>query len=193
MSQSSKEKILTAAENCFFQHGYQKTNMSLVSKYSGFSRVTVHKHFCTKKHLLRAVFRNHYESNLSKVEKHIAENPEYTPWQAIEYMTEIMAHPIFERISDLYILEDLEKACKEHGEDIRIEMKASLVAFMKKHIDRGVSEGSLCLDKVGIDSQELALLLDNSLEGIILNTQIKKTRTHVDAMFKVYKVATLPN
>lgn len=193
MSVSTKDKILESAENCFFQHGYQKTNMSLVSKYSGYSRVTVHKHFCTKKHLLRAVIRNYFESNLENVEKHIEQHPEYTAWQAIEHLTEIMAHPIFERISDQYVLEDLDKACNEHANDIKLEMKQNMIAYIKKHIDRGIVEKEICLQQVGIDSLELATLLDNSLEGIIINTSLDKTKVHIDAMFKVYKASTTAN
>lgn len=192
MSETTKEKIIESAEHCFYQFGYQKTNMSLVSKYSGFSRVTVHKHFCTKKHLLRAVFKNHIESNLHSVEQHIEHHPEYTAWQAVEHLTEIIAHPIFERINDQYVLEDLDKACTEHASDLRTEMKQKMISYIKKHIDKGIEDKTICLDAVGIDSLELATLLDNSLEGIVMNTALDKTKVHIEAMFKVYKASTKP-
>jgi len=192
MPTNTKEKILESAENCLFQHGYQKTNMSLVSKYSGFSRVTVHKHFCTKKHLLRAVVSNYFESNFKMVEQHIEAHPEFTAWQAIEYLIEVMAHPIFERINDQYVLEDLDKACNENANDIKLEMQQKKISYIQKHIDRGIEENEISLDKVGINSLELAILLNNSLEGIIKNTDLNKTKAHINAMFQVYKASTSP-
>jgi len=192
MSKPTQDKILKSAEDCFFQHGYQRTNMSLVSKYSGFSRVTVHKHFCTKKHLLRAVVENFFKSNLDTTEKHLQQHPEYSAWQAIEHLTEIMAHPIFERINDQYVLEDLDKACNEHANEIKLEMKQKMIAFIKKHIDRGIANNEICLDKVDIDSLELATLIDNSMEAVVINTALDKTKMHIDALFRVFKASTQP-
>lgn len=192
MSNSTKEKILESAESCFFQHGFQRTNMSLVSKYSGFSRVTVHKHFCTKKNLLRAVILNYFQSKMEEVEKHIEQHPEYTAWQAIEYWNDILSHPIFEQINDQYILEDLNQACNEHAYDIKLEMKQKMIAFIKKHIDRGIEDNEICLSKVGVDSLELATLIDNSMEAVVMNTALDKTKIHVNALFRVFKASTNP-
>lgn len=188
----TQEKILASAEQCFFQHGYQKSNMSLVSKYSGFSRVTVHKHFCTKKQLFREVVRRYFETNLQAFEEQIEHKSHYSAWQAIHYLTEVMLHPMFEQIGDQFVLEDLDQACQQYANDIKNEMKQNMILHIKHHIDRGIEDNMISLNDLEMDSLELATLLDNSLEGVIINTDIEKTRKHINAMLKVYQVATQP-
>ena len=49
--------------DCFFQHGYGAANISMVSRYVGISRVTIHKQFKSKELLFRAVVEQHFQQN----------------------------------------------------------------------------------------------------------------------------------
>ena len=51
----TEQKVLAGARQCFFQHGYKASNMTLISEHAGLSRATVHKYLKNKDDAFRKV------------------------------------------------------------------------------------------------------------------------------------------
>ena len=53
MVRTTREQILSAAENCFLQFGPRKTSMEEIAHHAGLARATVYLHFANKQSLYR--------------------------------------------------------------------------------------------------------------------------------------------
>ena len=55
----SVEKLISSAQECFFQHGYCAANVSLIGRYAGISRATIYKNFSSKEEIITMTATNH--------------------------------------------------------------------------------------------------------------------------------------
>lgn len=193
MSKTSKEIILESARQCFFQFGYQKTSMSLISDYSGFSRVTVHKHFKTKKELFRALIRQHFDSALARYNQYLKQNPQAPVWEAVAHLIDVVTEPVFTDIKDPFIFHDIDHATRQVAQDIKSETKSTTINLIKAQIERGIQEKEINLHKLSINSVELATLIARSIHGILINSENGEGKKYINGLLQTFKVATSTN
>ncbi|SDN22220.1 transcriptional regulator, TetR family [Desulfonauticus submarinus] len=65
--ESTRDKIITAAYNCFSEKGYLGTSTKEIAKVAGVSEITLFRHFGKKEGIFEAVIRNY--SILSELQK----------------------------------------------------------------------------------------------------------------------------
>ncbi len=190
MSKTSKEIILESARQCFFQFGYQKTSMSQISDYSGFSRVTVHNHFKTKQELFRILIQEHFTSGLAHYNDYLQQNPQCPVWDAIAHLIELMTEPVFTNIKDQQILNDLDHTTRQIANDIKTEMKDKKIDLIKVQIERGIQQQVISLDKLDTTAVELAKLIYSSIHGILINSEINTAEKYIKGLLQTFKIAT---
>lgn len=193
MSKTSKEIILESARQCFFQFGYQKTSMSLISEYSGFSRVTVHNHFKTKKALFRELIQEHFNNGFTRYHQYLDQNPQCPVWDAIAHLVELMTETVFTDIKDQFILNDLDHATHQVANDIKTEMKNKKVALIKEQVERGIQEKVISLKELNTTPVELTKLIYSSIHGILINSEINEGQKYIQGLLHTFKIATSTN
>lgn len=188
--QDTQAKIIDAAQQCFFQFGYKKTNMSLIGEYSGYSRVTVHKYFKNKTALLRSVLDQCMSHSMDEAHEFLEANPSNDYWMNIEHYMLIMAKTIFENIDDDYVIRDLSNAVHELAEDLLDEKKAKAIAFIQAEIEKGLADGTISLDKAKMSSLALAQLIDYSFAGVIHHGTIKEIKPQIHNLLRMCRLST---
>lgn len=187
----TQRKILKSAEQCFFQHGYTKANMSLVSEYAGISRVTIHKHFKNKEGLFRSVVNSCLTDSIELAEQILSESPAEDCWHNIERYMLTQANPIFENIKDQFVLKDLNNAVNEITEDILYAKKTEHVKFIEKQLLAAEEKGTVDLEPLQMSAHELAWLMKNSFSGLFMYAPLEELKSQMHALIRVYKHATL--
>ena len=186
----TQQKILKSAEQCFFQYGYSKTNMSLVSEYAGISRVTIHKHFKNKKGLFRSVVEVCLTESMETAKQILTNKPSEDCWHNIERYMLTQANPIFENIKDSHVLKDLNNAVNEVTEDILFEKKAENVEFIANQLVTAGEKGLIDLSSLEMSPQELGWLMENCFSGLFMYAPLDELKNQMHGLIRVYKHAT---
>lgn len=184
----TREQILQGARQCFFQHGYQKTTMTLVSDYAEFSRVTVHKHFKNKEDLFVAVLE---QEMTAKFEKAMSKVVEGAPaWENIEAYVVSIASTIFENIKDEHILKDLDHAFNHVGAETKVWTKKTIIDFIANQLELGEGNNELSLDQSKMTYQQMAELIDACFAGVFLNTPLEQIENQIRNLIRIFKLST---
>lgn len=102
---NTEQKILSAARQCFFQHGYKASTMTLISEYAGFSRATIHKYFNNKDDAFRQVLMQIKQQANDACQPIMKGDLEC--WQSISLIVQTWLKPTFEEAGDQRIINDL--------------------------------------------------------------------------------------
>jgi len=187
---NTKQEIVERALKCFSQFGYSKTNMSIISEYTGYSRVTVHKYFKNKNILFRSVVELCTKNSISSAESRVHEVQLSNPWDIIEEYLMAIGKKVFENVHDDYVLKDLQGAVHDVAKDIVDAKQALTIQFIQAELELGVKENLLDLESINTSAHELACLIDYSYYGIMRNATVQEIPNHVQRLIKVYRVAT---
>lgn len=188
MSDITREKILEGAKQCFFQHGYTKATITLISDYAGFSRVTVHKHFKNKEELFVAVFEAEMAHKLKLAKAATASN--LPIWQNIEQFLLSICSNVFENIKDQYILQDLHRAANHEGKEVKKRHQQIVIAFIQQQLEMGETRGEVSLSALGFSADRFALLIDTNFIGILMNAPFDQAKNLLQDQLKIYQQAT---
>jgi AcrR family transcriptional regulator len=190
ISNKTEQEIIELALKCFSQFGYSKTNMSIISEYTGYSRVTVHKYFKNKKILFRNVVQLCTKNSINEANSRMQEVQLTDPWRIIEEYLIAIGKKVFEHVQDDYILKDLHSAVHDVAKDIVDAKHAITIKFIANELEQGSKQDLLDLDSVDATAEELAYLINYSYYGIMRNAVVQEIPNHVHRLIKVYRKAT---
>lgn len=185
---SSTEKILIAATECFFQHGYAAANISMISRYAEVSRVTIHKQFKSKEALFRSVLQRYIVNNDELLAQYKKSSGEL--WSETEAFILKRCDGLFEEVSSVVVRTDLLHAGQSYCQDIiqanEIKVRESIIYRINKEI----TEQRMTLDKIDMSADELARLIEFAPFGLALSSQEEDSPAYVKQLIKVFKAAT---
>jgi len=187
----TQQKILKSAEECFFQYGYSKANMSLVSQYSGISRVTIHKHFKNKEGLFRSVVDSCLTESMAEATQSFIDNASEDCWFNIENYMLRQAKPVFDNIKDSHVLMDLNNAVNEITYDILYTKKVESVEFIANQLTAAQEKRQIDLAPLKMTPYELGWLLKNCFSGLFMYAPLEELKIQMHSLIRVYKHATL--
>lgn len=73
MSKTTKQEILNAAESLFAEHGFVNTSMRMITQLANVNLAAVNYHFGSKKNLIQAVLKRHFDNAIPKIDKNLDE------------------------------------------------------------------------------------------------------------------------
>ena len=186
---NASAKVLHCATECFFQHGYTAANISMISRYSGVSRVTIHKQFTSKEVLFRAVVQNYLDESIEKLNEYKSSKNDF--WQDTETMILFRCEGLFDEISSSLIRADLMRAGQEFCKDI-IQAKEIIVReYIKLRILKEISEEQLTLEKINMSAEELSMIIESTPLAIAVSVFEEDNKRYVQNMISIFKSATL--
>jgi len=189
-SNNTKQEITELALKCFSQFGFTKTNMSIISEYTGYSRVTVHKYFKNKKVLFRGVVQLCMKNSISEADNRMLEIKLNNPWDLIEEYLMAIGKKVFEHVNDDFVLKDLHSAVNELAKDIVSSKQAITIKFIQETLEQGIKDNLIDLDPINSTPKELAFLVDYSYFGITRNAPVQDIPNQLRRLIRVYRMAT---
>lgn len=189
-SKDTKQEIIELALKCFSQFGFSKTNMSLISRYTGYSRVTVHKYFKNKTVLFRNVVQLCMTNSISEAENRMQEIHLKDPWDNIEEYLIASGKKVFENVHDDYILKDLHNAISDMAEDIVEAKKKITIQFIQEELERGEQDKLISLVSIKASPNELSCLVDYCYLGVMRNAPVQDIKNQLHHLIRVYRQAT---
>ncbi len=190
MSNSTQQQILDGARKCFFQHGYKASNMSLISQYAGFSRVTLHKHFKNKDLVFRAVC-NEYQEQCHQSCFPIV-NANLNCWDAIALSMGVWSKSIFEEVNDRLVYKDLHYYAQQVAADVFLDAHLKLESILCQLIKAGIKKGEISLSRMKLNDLQFAKIIIASMSGINANIQPELIRETTDQILNIFRLASVP-
>jgi TetR/AcrR family transcriptional repressor of nem operon len=185
---STTDKILSAAMDCFFQHGYDTANISMVSRYAGISRVTIHKQFKSKELLFRAVVEKHFQQHSILI--NVYSESETNFWQDTQVLIIQRCEGLFDHVSSSVVRANLIHAGQAFCKDL-IQAEESLVKnSIQLRIEKEMSANRLTLNKIGLSTSALAETLHFAPFGITVSVSDKNNTTFVENLMAIFKAST---
>jgi AcrR family transcriptional regulator len=185
------DKILSTAMDCFFQHGYDISNISMVSRYAGISRVTIHKQFKSKEILFRAVVEKHFQqhniliSNYSKSEINF--------WQETQALIIQRCEGFFNDVSSSLVRANLLHAGQAYCKDLIQAEEGLCKNSIRSRIEKEISANRLTLNKIGLSADELAETVHFAPFGITVSVSDQNNIAFVENLMAVFKASTSPH
>lgn len=191
MTKNNDLAIIQAASSVFMKHGYRRSNMSLISKQAGFSRVTIHKYLKNKDDAFRKCINQILIDSRTACEPVLNASRNGQPcWSSIEAILDLWITPTFEEADDHLILQELKYFAQQMTEDLFNDAHTTLESMLLEVIKRSVENKEISLEKLNISEQQLAKLIVASISGIRANVEIKDIAPFNHEMLGVFKVAT---
>lgn len=186
-----QQKIIQSAEQCFFQYGYSKTNMSLVSEYAGISRVTIHKHFKNKEGLFRSVIEECISQSINEAKQLINDEPSEDCWYNIERYMLVKTKSVFDNVTDTFILKDLHNTANDIAYDLLEEKKSRSAYFIAQELHEAEQKDLIDLSKVELSPEEIGELIMHSFSGLFMYSEIENIKNQLIKLIQVFKAATI--
>ena len=164
MPNPTEQKVISAARECFFQHGYRASNMTMISEYAGLSRATVHKYARNKDDAFRKVCLDYQEQAEKACEPILEKDLEC--WVAIELIIGVWLKPTFDEVGNTRIINDLKYHVNQIAQDVFNQARNALKDMLAAQIEKGLSQNTLSLSKLNLSSHELASLMLASIDGL---------------------------
>lgn len=184
----SVEKILEAAEECFFQHGFNAANVSLIGRYAGISRATIYKNFSSKEDLLLAVIQKHIDDNQSALISYADSNADF--WNDTEELIKGRCQGIFDDISSNLIRSELIHVGQTLGQEMLQKEVRHVQNVIQDRMNREISEGKLSLEVVGINVEQFAQVIESVPIGIAFSSMEDNNYDLITNMFSVFRAST---
>lgn len=184
----STEKLIAAAQECFFQHGYYAANVSLIGRYAGISRATIYKNFSSKEEIFRAVVQNHIDENKNTLIDYAASEEGF--WDDTEQLITERCQGIFDDISSHLIRSELIHAAQIQCEDIlQIEIQ-HVQNIIKNRLAKEISQEKLSIADVGISVEQFAQVIESVPIGIAFSSMEDNNIELITHIFSVFRAST---
>lgn len=183
----TEQKVLAGARQCFFQHGYKASNMTLISEYAGYSRATVHKYFKNKDDAFRQVFHQFQLKANNACQPILAKQLEC--WETIGLIMQTWLNPTFDEVSNQHILNDLKYHVQHVAEDIFSQARQDIEDMLSDVLTTAEKEKTLSLEKTGIKPRKLATLILASLDGLRGHLEKEELQQASQEILRVFKLA----
>lgn len=188
--QSTTEKILNTATECFFQHGYDTANISMVSRYAGISRVTIHKQFTSKEVLFRAVVEQHFKQHNILLNNYSRSESNF--WQETYELIIQRCEGLFNDVSSSLVRANLLHAGHAFCKDLIEAEEALIKQSIQARIEKEIAANRLTLSRVNLSAEALAETLHFAPFGITISVTNQDNVVFVKNLMSVFKASTLP-
>ena len=188
--QSTTEKILNTATECFFQHGYDTANISMVSRYAGISRVTIHKQFTSKEFLFRAVVEQHFKQHNILLNNYSRSDSNF--WQDTYELIIQRCEGLFNDVSSSLVRANLLHAGHAFCKDLIEAEEALIKQSIQARIEKEIAANRLTLSRVNLSAEALAETLHFAPFGITISVTNQDNVVFVKNLMSVFKASTLP-
>ncbi len=188
MSSDTQQKMIDGACACFFKHGFRGSNMSLISQYAGFSRVTLHKHFKNKEGVFRAMCSD-YQASCNAECQLILGQPAPC-WQKIEQITAIWSKSAFDDVHDDQVLRELIFEASQVACDIFEEAHQDLEQLLLGVLDEALANDQISLQACQLSSAQLATIIVASTSGIRTHYPREQILQASHQLIELYRLAT---
>ncbi|NMP17761.1 TetR/AcrR family transcriptional regulator [Thalassotalea sp. Y01] len=187
----SRQTILNAAKTCFLQHGYQATNVSMISRYADISRVTIHKQFGSKEDLFRAVIEEHCHMENMLSDELLAQDS--SCWQKLAQLLKAWANPLFNDIEQELIRNELLFAGRKYCEDLIIKHRNDNIAQISALLNDAVQGDEIQLQSLQMTITEFAELIEINFKGLFMAHNQAPIDLLIDNNIRLYARATKIN
>ena len=175
MNQTQKE-IFDAANKCFFQYGYSKTSLKMVSDLSGLSRVTIYKHFENKENLFREVLITTFEGRIAEANEALRHETVY--WRKLELLIDAWVVSPLESIASDMVINDLKHAGKRIGEDFLGKWHRILQDSLNSITKEAAETGQIDPAKFGMSINQVSKVIGIMIGGLA-NSNVNDLRQGV--------------
>ncbi|MGL1956847.1 MAG: TetR/AcrR family transcriptional regulator [Colwellia sp.] len=184
----SSEKIIIAAQECFFQHGYSAANVSLIARYAGISRATIYKSFCSKEALFRAVVKKHIDETEAALI--IYGNSEQDFWQDTEYLIYARCKGIFDDIVSSLVRAELMHAGQLYCLDlIRANQQLEQQAIVKR-LKLEIQKKRLFITNIHMSVADFAKVIESVPMGMAFSSLDQNSNELIHNIFQIFKAST---
>ncbi len=173
---------------CFFQHGYAAANISMIARYAGISRVTIHKQFKSKQTLFHAVVENHIAKSNEQLEYYKHSTGDF--WSETESLTLERCGGLFDEISSAFIRTDLLHAGQAYCQDIIQKSELQVRESIKLRVAKELNENRMTLSKIGISIEEFSKIIESSPFGLAFSSLEEDNQVFIKHIMKVFKAST---
>jgi len=184
----SIEKIILAAQECFYQHGYCAANVSLIGRYANISRATIYKNFDSKEAIFRAVVEDHIAQSDQALADYLNSTNDF--WQDTENYILGRCKGLFEDISSSIIRSELIHAGHLYCQDLLLANQHFVEKVIVKRLNREIQQGKLSLDKCGISVEDFARVIESAPIGIAFSNIEDNTIELIKNIFHVFKASS---
>ncbi|MBA6417699.1 TetR/AcrR family transcriptional regulator [Colwellia sp. 6M3] len=185
---STTDKILDTAMECFFQHGYDTANISMVSRHAGVSRVTIHKQFKSKEILFRAVVEKHFQKHNILID--LYRKSEKNFWQETQALIIQRCEGFFNDVSSNLVRSNLLHAGQAFCKDLIQAEEGAIKKSIRLRIEKEISANRLTLKKTGLTADDLAETLHFAPFGITVSVSEHNNIAFVENLMAVFKAST---
>jgi len=184
----SVEKLIEAAQECFFQHGYNAANVSLIGRYAGISRATIYKNFSSKDALFRAVIQSHIDANQELLKNYAASNDDF--WEDTEHLIKQRCSGIFDDISSNMIRSELIHTGQTQCHDLIQRETHHVQGIIKERLQKEITLKRISIESVGISVEQFAQVIESVPIGIAFSSMEDNNYELIISMFCVFKAST---
>lgn len=185
---NSREIILTSATECFFQHGYSTANISMIGRYAGISRVTIHKQFKSKEDLFRAVIEKYIAEKNEFLECYIHSKGDF--WLETESFILERCDGLFEEVLSVIVRTDLLHAGQSYCQDIIHENELRVREAITLRITDELTENRMTLSEISMSKEEFARVIVSAPFGLAISSVEEDNRAFVKHLMKIFKAST---
>ncbi len=186
---NSREKILTSATECFFQHGYSAANISMIARYVGISRVTIHKQFKSKEALFRAVVEKYIDDKNVLLEQYSQASGDF--WRETETFLLGSCGELFEEITSSLVRTDLLHAGQSYCKEIIKENELKVRSTIKLRVAKELAEERITLARVAMSIDEFSQIIESAPFGLAVSSLEEDNIAFVKNLIKVFRASTV--
>ncbi|NMP31500.1 TetR/AcrR family transcriptional regulator [Thalassotalea sp. M1531] len=184
----SVEKIIAAAQECFFQHGFSASNVSLIGRYADISRATIYKNFSSKEAIFRAVVQNHIDENKAGLITYAASESDF--WQDTENLITERCKGLFDEISSNLIRSELIHAGQSQCHDILIKEKEEIQLVIFNRLEKEVSLNRISMENIELTTRQFAQVIEAIPFGVAVSSMEENNLALIHHMFSVFRAST---
>ena len=185
---TTKQKILRAATDCFFQHGYNAANISMISRYAGISRVTIHKLFCSKEKLFKNVVQHHFDESKKNLDHYTKSSDNF--WAETETLLLELCHGIFDDVSSTLIRADLIHAGQIYCSVIIQNEEKKIRDAIEQRLIEEVDNQRISFQAIDMMPKTVALLIQSVPIGLAVTTFEDNQKILIHNLMQIFKAAT---
>ncbi|WP_181902203.1 TetR/AcrR family transcriptional regulator [Thalassotalea euphylliae] len=184
----STSKIVNAARECFFQHGYNASNVSLIARYADISRATIYKTFSSKEALFQAMVKSQFAEYEIAVSTYAASKQDF--WQDTEQLFVNRCQGMFDDIPSQLIRTELVHAghtlCQDLIDSEQEEMQSAIV----KRLEAEIAAGRLTLARINMTPAQFANAMQSMPIGIFFSSSEADDLGTLKQVLTIFSVST---
>lgn len=184
----STEKLIKAAQECFFQHGYDAANVSLIGRYANLSRPTIYKNFSSKEDLFRAVVQNHFEEHQAELMAYADSDKDF--WNDTEQLALGRCEGIFDEIASNIIRSELIHISQSLCQDLLQKETYKVQNVIKARLKREIAQNNLSIEHMNLTIEQFCQVIEAVPIGVAYSTMEDNTIELLKNMFVVFRAST---